>query len=169
MTDHKDLFMTVEIPKGSFNKVEYNKKNKRFELDRVLSSPMPYPEEYGVISKTLALDGDELDVICISNKPTFTGLYIPIRIVGALEMIDGGEEDHKLIAVNNVDPELDFIRTMDEIPSVRKEKIKHFFSHYKDLEKNKKDKKVVVGDFLDKEKAEKLLEDCRKLFLKSEK
>jgi len=152
--------MKVEIPKGSYNKIEYNKTKKRYELDRVLSTPMPYPEEYGVITETLAPDGDELDVICLTIHPTFSGLYVPIRIIGVLRMTDKGEQDDKLLAINAAEPELNYIQKLEDIPHLIKKKIKYFFSHYKDLE----GKKVEVGEFEGKEQAEKLLKECQKLF-----
>jgi len=70
----------------------------------VLAGAMFYPEEYGFIPETLDYDGDPLDVICLTNYPTFPGCYLPIRIVGVLKMVDGGEEDDKLLAVNAGDP-----------------------------------------------------------------
>jgi inorganic pyrophosphatase len=155
-----EMYMKVEIPKGSSNKVEYNKDKKRFELDRVLSVTMPYPVEYGVIPETLAPDGDELDVICLTVQPTFSGLYIPIRIIGVLRMIDKGEQDDKLLAINAAEPELNHIQKLEDVPRPFKEKIKHFFSHYKDLE----GKKVEIGEFESKEQAERLLKECQKSF-----
>src|SRR5947199_10811279 len=103
------MYMKVEIPKGSSNKIEYNKIKNRFELDRVLSVAMSYPEEYGVIPETLAPDGDELDVICLTIQPTFCGLYVPIRIIGVLKMVDKGDQDDKLLAVNTGELRLNHI------------------------------------------------------------
>ena len=37
----------VEIPKGSQNKYEYDKKHNMVKLDRVLFSPFHYPGDYG--------------------------------------------------------------------------------------------------------------------------
>ena len=39
----------IEVPKGSRNKYEYDKKMEAFMLDRVLYSPVHYPTEYGFI------------------------------------------------------------------------------------------------------------------------
>ncbi|CAG8702790.1 14616_t:CDS:1 [Ambispora leptoticha] len=158
----EEIYMKVEIPKGSSNKIEYNKTKKRFELDRVLSVAMSYPEEYGVIPETLAPDGDELDVICLTIQPTFSGLYVPIRIVGVLKMIDKGEQDDKLLAVNAGEPRLNHIQELKDISLEKKKEIKHFFSRYKDLE----GKKVEIGEFEDKEQAEKLLKSCREAYKK---
>ena len=155
-----EVYMKVEIPKGSSNKIEYNKDKKRYELDRVLSTPMPYPEEYGVIEETLALDKDELDVICLTIQPTFSGLYVPIRIIGVLEMIDGDEQDNKLLAVNAGEPRLNHIQELKDVPLEKQKEIKYFFARYKDLE----NKKVEVGEFEGKEQAEKLLKDCQEAY-----
>ncbi len=46
----------VEIPKGSRNKYEFDKKLGRIRLDRVLYSPLHYPADYGFILNTLAED-----------------------------------------------------------------------------------------------------------------
>ena len=154
--------MKVEIPKGTSNKIEYNKTKKRYELDRVLSVPMAYPEEYGVIEETLAPDGDELDVICLTIQPTHFGLHVPIRIIGVLKMIDKGEQDDKILAVNAGEPELNYIQELKDVPLEKQNKIKYFFARYKDLE----NKKVEVGEFEGKEQAEKLLKECRESYQK---
>jgi len=152
--------MKVEIPKGSSNKIEYNKIKKRYELDRVLSVPMSYPEEYGVIEETLAPDEDELDVICLTIQPTYFGIHVPIRIIGVLRMIDKGQQDDKLLAVNAGEPRLNHIQELKDVPLEKQKEIKYFFARYKDLE----NKKVEVGEFEGKEQAEKLLKDCQEAY-----
>ena len=52
----------IEIPMGTKNKYEIDKKNDRIKLDRVLYSPMTYPAEYGYLEHTLAEDNDPLDI-----------------------------------------------------------------------------------------------------------
>jgi len=48
----------IEIPMGTQNKYEVEKKKNRIKLNRVLYSKMTYPAEHGFIDKTLAEDGD---------------------------------------------------------------------------------------------------------------
>lgn len=152
--------MIVEIPKGSSNKYEFNIHTKNWELDRVLSGAMFYPEEYGFIPETLDYDGDPLDVICLTNYPSFSGCYVPIRIIGVLKMIDGGEEDDKILVVNAVDPRWNNINNLTEINSNKLAEISNFFLRYKELE----NKKVEIKGFQDKETAEKVLEKCQELY-----
>lgn len=155
-----EIEVYIEIPKGSSDKYEYNPVTKKLELDRVLSVAMHYPEKYGFIPKTLAPDGDELDVICLTEKTGGAGDCVMVRIIGVLRMIDNGEQDDKLLVVDNNEPELNYIQKLEDVPEKRKKKIIHFFSHYKDLE----NKKVKVGEFEGKEQAEKLLKKCQETY-----
>ena len=46
----------IEIPKGSRNKYEFDKKRRLIKLDRMLFSSVHYPSDYGYFPETLALD-----------------------------------------------------------------------------------------------------------------
>ena len=72
----------IEIPKGSMNKYEYDKKNNLIKLDRVLFSPFHYPGDYGLIPQTLSEDGDPLDALVLVTNPTFPGILIESRPIG---------------------------------------------------------------------------------------
>ena len=72
----------IEIPLNSRNKFEIDKKTKKIKLDRVLYSAMSYPAEYGFIDNTLSDDGDPLDILVITNSPTFPGCIVPASILG---------------------------------------------------------------------------------------
>jgi len=63
----------IEIPKGSRNKYEYDKANKRLKFDRMLFSAMHHPSDYGFIFDTLGEDGDGLDAWCWSGSPRSPG------------------------------------------------------------------------------------------------
>lgn len=155
------LKMKVEIPKGSTNKYEFNERTGEWELDRVLYGSMFYPEEYGYVENTIDYDGDPLDVICLVSSPTFHGCTIPIKIIGVLKMIDQGQDDYKLIAVNNVDPRFFHINNLKEIGH-KLEEIENFFLRYKELEK----KDVQINGYGEKNEAFAILDKCRKMFLK---
>ncbi len=126
--------MIVEIPQNSANKYEYDGTLGLFRLDRALYSPMHYPGDYGFIPGTLADDGDPMDVLVLTQQPTFPGCLIEVRPVGILNMMDNEERDQKVLAVPTRNPRYDQIHTMDQIfPHVRRE-IEHFFTIYKELE-----------------------------------
>ncbi len=145
----------VEIPMGTKNKYEIDKERNRIKLDRVLYSQMTYPAEYGYIEKTLAEDNDPLDILIIASTKTFPGCIVDARVIGALDMIDNDEKDHKIIAVMHKDPRFSHIHEIKDIQEHMLREIKHFFRTYKDLQENKK---VEVFDFQDKQYAEKLID-----------
>lgn len=128
------VYAVIEIPKGSRNKYEYDKDKEAFTLDRVLSSPFFYPGEYGIIPQTLYDDGDPMDILVIMDQPTFPGCVIESRPIGLLKMIDGGEQDDKILAVPVDDPKSSHIKNIDDLPESLLNEIVHFFQEYKRLE-----------------------------------
>jgi inorganic pyrophosphatase len=105
---HGNLQMIVEIPVGSTAKFELNKHSWRLEQDIKNGKPrfvqyLGYPAHYGMIPGTLLPiaqggDGDPLDVVLLGG--TFKrGQLVSIRLIGVIYLLDGGENDHKLIAV----------------------------------------------------------------------
>ena len=139
----------IEIPKGSRNKYEFDKKNNFIRLDRVLYSPMSYPRDYGFIPKTLSMDGDPLDALVFLTESTFPGCLIKVKPIGIFLMKDEKGKDEKIICVPISDPNYNMINDIDEIPLHAKKEIEHFFSVYKDLE----NKKVKIGDWNNREKS----------------
>jgi inorganic pyrophosphatase len=152
----------VEIPFRSRNKYEIDKNTGKIKLDRVLYSAMGYPAEYGTIEKTLAPDGDPLDILILATEPTHPGCVIPARIIGYLTMNDNGKDDYKLISVVDCDPRFDDIQSLNDVSSFTLMEIKNFFENYKKLQNIK----VIVGDYHNKEEALKLLEECKNNYLK---
>ena len=153
----------IEIPMGTKNKYEIDKKSNRIKLDRVLYTTMSYPAEYGYIDKTLSLDGDPLDILVLSSEKTFPGCVVDARIVGYLDVVDNGDADQKVIAVVNKDPRFAHIQELSDIPESTLEIIKDFFKTYKTLQKIT----VEIKDYHGKEDALKLLEENRELYLKN--
>ena len=150
----------IEIPLGSKNKYELDKATGRIRLDRVLYAAMIYPAEYGIVENTLAPDGDPLDILVICSDPTFPGCIVPARVLGYLDMLDGGKLDYKLISVVDCDPRYGDVTELEQLsPFVLKE-ISNFFSNYKVLQ----GVSVEVGSYHGKEEAVRIIEECRKAY-----
>ncbi|MGB9838120.1 inorganic diphosphatase [Methanothermobacter sp.] len=128
------VYAVVEIPRGSRNKYEYHKDLEAFALDRVLYSPVFYPAEYGIIPRTLYDDGDPMDIMVLIDEPTFPGCIIESRPIGLLRMIDGGDQDDKILAVPVDDPHYSDVKDISDIPQHILKEIAHFFQVYKNLE-----------------------------------
>jgi inorganic pyrophosphatase len=128
------LNVLIEIPAGSKNKYEFDKDMNSMALDRVLSSSVQYPYDYGFIPNTLGNDGDPLDGMVIIDQPTFPGCVIATRPIGMLEMIDGGDRDEKILCVPDKDPRYAHVTSLKDIPQHRLAEISEFFKTYKNLE-----------------------------------
>ena len=127
----------VEIPKGSHNKYEFDEEMGVMKLDRVLYSPMHYPLDYGFIPETRSEDGDHLDVMIMGGDPLFAGCVCDVRPIGLLKMIDSGEEDFKILGVQDKNPRLKDIKDIKDIEAHNShflKEIAHFFKVYKDLQ-----------------------------------
>lgn len=130
----------IEVPKGSNNKYEFDEKIGVFKLDRVLYAPFYYPMDYGFIPETRSEDGDHLDVIVIGSDPTVTGCFLEVRPIGVLRMIDSGEADFKILAVQKANPRFDMIKDLKDVEAWQPHLLKetaYFFEHYKDLQGKK--------------------------------
>jgi len=145
----------IEIPQGSSIKYELDKESGVVFVDRFLYTAFSYPFNYGFVPGTLAKDGDPVDVLVMSDKPVAPGTVIPATPIGMLEMEDEEGIDTKIIAVPTlkVDPFYGTWKDISDVPEALKNKMKHFFEHYKELEpgkwvkiKNWKDKAAALAD-----------------------
>ena len=144
-----DVF--IEISKNSHIKYEYDKEKKALVCDRVLHTPFKYQFNYGFIPDTLSEDGDPIDVVVIMEDELVPGCYINCKLLGFLETEDDSGNDPKLIMCpsKKIDPSYSMYKNIYDINHSLKEKIKYFFTHYKDLE----NKKVKIGVFKNKSDA----------------
>ena len=124
----------IEISKGGKNKYELDKETGMLKLDRILSTSMQYPANYGFIPRTYAEDGDPLDVLVLSSEPIQPSALVRCAPIGVLSMVDEGFVDHKIIAVPMRDPMYNMVTSVKELPTHVFDEMLHFFSVYKTLE-----------------------------------
>ena len=152
----------VEIPKGSANKIEWQRDKRIFKIDRVEPTIFAKPANYGFIPGTLDEDGDELDSLVVTDEPISTGVWVEMRVIGVLNFEDDGENDHKIIGVVADDRQTgDAVNSLNDLTSGFKNQIEHHFSHYKDLKKPGSTKVLGWGDV---EAAKKIIEESIKRF-----
>jgi inorganic pyrophosphatase len=135
----------IEIPKGSKNKYEIDKKTGLIKLDRAMKSSQDYPFDYGFAPQTLWEDGDALDVIVLSTYPLMTNILVEVRPVAVMHMIDCGDSDDKVIAVPVSDPRFEEIRDLADLNKHQIKEYKHFFETYKSIEGKKVEITGVEG------------------------
>lgn len=124
----------IEIPARSRNKYEFDEDAGALRLDRQLPAGLAYPADYGFLTGTLAEDGDALDALVLLDEPLVAGCLVRVEPLGALAMLDGARQDHKVLCVL---PEPDRVgepRGLADLSEQRLKEIEHFFGVYKDLE-----------------------------------
>jgi inorganic pyrophosphatase len=170
MTDYLDLPIgnespeivtaVIEIPQGCINKYEYDKKLHVFRLDRNLHSPVHYPGDYGFIPRTLAEDGDPLDILVLRDAPTFPGCIYLARPIGLFEMLDQGVPDEKILAYATGNPRFSSIQNYTDVQPHILLEVEHFFSIYKDLE----GKRTKVLGWKDRDAAHTIIQSSHQRF-----
>ncbi|WWO98742.1 MAG: inorganic diphosphatase [Candidatus Dasytiphilus stammeri] len=134
-----DIYVIIEIPLNSNSiKYEMDKNSGTLFVDRFLNTSMLYPCNYGYINHTLSNDGDPLDSLVIGPSLQAKSVIL-CRPIGMLKMIDESGDDFKIIAVphSKLTTEYDSFQQIKDLPEVLLRKISHFFTHYKDMERNK--------------------------------
>jgi inorganic pyrophosphatase len=150
----------IEIPKGERAKYEIDKPTGLLRMDRVIHSSFHYPINYGFIPQSLGDDKDPLDILVLSSVSVQALCLVEARVIGVMQMIDGGDADDKIIAVAHTDPSVNYINNIEEMPAHFFLELRHFFEEYKKLE----NKTVVVEEFQDKATALKIIQDALDLY-----
>ena len=150
----------IEIPKGSKAKYEIDKDSGLVKLDRVLFSSVMYPANYGFIPQTYCDDKDPLDILVISSVDVYPMTMIEAKVIGVMHMIDGGEQDDKIIAVAKNDMSVNHINDLSELPPHTMKEIVRFFQDYKALE----GKSVTIENLYGRTYAEKVVLESIELY-----
>lgn len=144
-----EMNVIIEIPKGSKNKYEIDKKTGLIALDRAMHSAQDYPFDYGFVPQTLWDDGDALDVVMLTTYPLAPGILVRARPVAVMNMIDSGESDAKIIAVPCDDPRWKEVTSLATVNKHTIKEIQHFFETYKQIQ----NKEVKIEGVEDVDKA----------------
>ena len=151
-----DFISVVEITKGSKKKYELDKETGFLILDRILYTSTHYPANYGFIPRTLADDGDPVDVLILTTEDIDPLVLVKCYPIGVITMMDGGKKDEKIIAIPFDDPNYNTYKDISNLPRHIFEEMKHFFSTYKQLE----GKTTAVDEVQDFNAAVKIIENC---------
>jgi inorganic pyrophosphatase len=136
----EEFNVIIEIPMNADPiKYEVDEETGALFVDRFMATSMHYPCNYGYIPRTLADDGDPVDVLVITPVPLLSGVVIACRPIGMLKMNDEAGGDNKLLAVptEEILPLYTRWQKPEDLNPTRLKSIQHFFEHYKDLEAGK--------------------------------
>ena len=160
-----EINVVIEIPKGSTIKYEIDTEAGAMFVDRILSTPMVYPCNYGFIPKTEE-DEDLIDVFILGDYPLVPMSIIRSIPIGMLLTEDQDGQDSKIIAIPipRIDPDYSMIIDLDDVGEYKLNQLKHFIEHHKELEKGKY---VNIKGFKDKEAAKKTISDAIRKYNKN--
>lgn len=114
-------------------------------------------ERVGALSpKAIRGDGDPMDICVVSERPiTRAEVILSAKIVGALQMLDGGEADDKIIAVLENDNYWGNVEDISGLPEILIERLQHYFSTYKLIPGQ--EKRVSIEKVLNNQQAQLLI------------
>jgi inorganic pyrophosphatase len=136
------------LKKDSNIKYEFDKKINDLIVDRVLPEPYRYPYAYGFIPNTLAMDGDDLDILVITDKHLINNCFYEVFIIGVLNMEDEKGMDEKILCI--LEDDYKKIQDISDLDENILDKIQWFFSNYKN---DSYDKWSKVIDYNNREQA----------------
>lgn len=132
------LQVIVETPKGSRNKFAYDPVQRVFTLRKVLPAGMTFPYDFGFLPRTMAADGDPIDVLLLMDEPAFPGIAIRARLIGVIEgeQADGKKTNRndRLVAVAEANHEYANIKKLSDLPRQFLRELEDFFVNYHKLE-----------------------------------
>jgi len=134
--------VVIETPKGSRNKYSFDQDQKTFVLKAALPSGMVFPYDFGFVPRTVADDGDPLDVLVLMDEPAFPGCAVAARLIGVIE----GEQiapkmppvrNDRLVAVAETTHMYAKFKRLKEMPKHALKEIEEFFVNYHRLQGKK--------------------------------
>jgi inorganic pyrophosphatase len=136
------LQVIIETPAGSRNKFAFDPDQGIFALKKVLPAGMEFPYDFGFLPKTVAPDGDPIDVLLLMDEPAFPGIAVRARLIGVIEgeQLDGKDNkirNDRLVAVAEANHMYANIRKLQDLPAKWLKELQDFFVNYHNLEGKK--------------------------------
>jgi inorganic pyrophosphatase len=146
----------IEMTPDDVVKYELDKSSGFLMVDRPQRTTSSPPALYGFVPRTYCAeevakrcpdvdiaDGDPLDICVFSERHiTRADIILNARVVGGIQMIDGGEADDKIVAVLDGDNIWGDVQDIADLPSIKTERLQHYFSTYKMIPGKEVDVKV---------------------------
>jgi inorganic pyrophosphatase len=156
------LQVIIETPKGCRNKYSFDAEQKIFVLKAALPAGMVFPYDFGFVPRTLADDGDPIDVLVLMDEPAFPGCALMARLIGVIE----GEQttpkettrNDRLVAVAETAHIYAHLKGLKDLPKQILREIEEFFVNYHKLQ----GKKYKLLDCKGEKTALDLIEKARK-------
>lgn len=152
----------IEITPFDAVKYEIDKQTGYLRVDRPQGSSALPPTLYGFVPRTYcgdrvaaltegaALgDQDPLDICVLSQQRIERAeVVLTARVVGGIQILDGGEADDKIVAVLASDPVFAYAKHLNQLPKAVVNRLSHYFGTYKmDITGERPNEIEVVGTY----------------------
>ncbi|MCH8567997.1 MAG: inorganic pyrophosphatase [Balneolales bacterium] len=161
----------IEIVPTDTIKYEVDKDTGFLKVDRPQRFSNVCPALYGFIPQTycgdqiaefcnqktnleVEGDGDPLDICILSEKQiTHGNILVQCRPIGGFRMIDGNEADDKIIAVMKGDLVYGNYRSINDVPQIVVDRLRHYFLTYKQIPGDQKKVTCEITHTYDQDEA----------------
>lgn len=138
--ERKAVHAVIETPRDQRHKYAFDPDSGAFRLSLVLAEGLQWPYDYGFVPQTLADDGDALDLLYLTDAPTFTGCLVVARPIGIVKIEKNGVENDRILACPIPQPGLtqkcDAFNDVDDVPKDMLESICRYLVEYSAAEGN---------------------------------
>lgn len=137
----KTFEITIETPKGSREKYNYDNSRKIFIFKKSLAAGLHFPHDFGFIPGTKGQDGDPLDAMVISEFTTFPGCHLDCRLIGAVtaKQSEGNKSirNDRFFFIPEQSLQYQHIRNVSDLPASYLKELIFFFMIYNEAENKK--------------------------------
>ena len=131
--------ITVETPKGSRQKYDFDVEEQSFSLKKILPIGMSFPYDFGFIPGTKGEDGDPLDVLILSEFSFLQGSMIECKVLGSMKAEQTEENEtirnDRIFVYPRLKGFYPVYDSMDDIQEKKIKEIENFFIYYNAMQK----------------------------------
>jgi len=99
---------------------------------------MAFPYDFGFLPRTIADDGDPIDVLVLMDEPAFPGCLLLARLIGVIEgeQLEGQKRirNDRLVAIAQANHMHTNIKRLEDLPRHFLKELEDFFVNYHRLE-----------------------------------
>jgi len=162
----------IEIVPTDTVKYELHKTSGHLHVDRPQRYSSICPTLYGFVPQTYCAelvgqrcaertggtgiegDGDPIDICVLTEKAIAHGnLFVRVRAIGGLRMVDGVQADDKIVAVLEEDVAYGAVREIADCPAGIVDRLRHYFLSYKQRPDDDAARRVRIAEVYDRAEA----------------
>jgi len=132
-----DVHVVIDTPRGSRNKLKWDRKLGILKLSHVLTAGAVFPFDFGFVPGTHGADGDALDVLVLSDEPLFPLCLVQARLIGLIEAEQTQEgttiRNDRMVAVAVSSRLYAKVSDLDDLPPTLMDEIEQFFINYNEM------------------------------------